>query len=313
MATATQYTYNLPPEYVQQRQKDLLATAFGTEGAPGLIGTPQEIAAQQVAGFTPSQLAAFGLAQQGIGAFQPYVQTGAQTLGTGVASALSGTQQFTPTSETLQPYMDPYQQQVTQQALAEIERQGQLAQSQLAGQATKAGAFGGARYGIQEAELSRNIQDIKSRRIFEDASRNYQQALASAQQASEAQQRRALEASRLLGSFGTQQAGLGQLAQQMYGQDINTLLGIGGQQQQLAQAGLEAARQNILAQQQEPFRRISYGAELLAGLPFGGQTIQQAPVTAPNPFLSFAGGIGSLGTGIGSLLEGFGSFKNPTG
>ena len=95
----------------------------------------------------------------------------------------------------------------------------------------------------------------------------------------------------------------------MLGQDISTLLGVGGQQQQLLQAGLEAQRQNLAAQQQEPFQRISFGTDILAGLPFGGQTISQMPVTPANPFLQFASGIGSLGTGIGSLLEGFGSFK----
>lgn len=94
----------------------------------------------------------------------------------------------------------------------------------------------------------------------------------------------------------------------MLGQDISTLLGVGGQQQQLLQAGLEAQRQNLAAQQQEPFQRISFGTDILAGLPFGGQTISQMPVTPANPFLQFASGIGSLGTGIGSLLEGFGSF-----
>ena len=92
----------------------------------------------------------------------------------------------------------------------------------------------------------------------------------------------------------------------MFGQDLNTLLSIGGQQQQLLQAGLEAQRQNLAAQQQEPFQRISFGTDVLAGLPFGGQTISQIPVTPANPFLTFAGGIGSLGTGIGALLEGFG-------
>ena len=71
----------------------------------------------------------------------------------------------------------------------------------------------------------------------------------------------------------------------------------------------EAQRQNLAAQQQEPFQRISFGTEVLAGLPFGGQTISQIPVTPANPFLQFAGGIGALGTGIGTLLEGLGSFR----
>ena len=328
MATQTTIQQQLPPEYVQERQKDLLLTLFG-QGQPGdenyiqgLINQPRDIPKQQVAGFTQPQQDAFALADLGIGAFQPYVTQAGQTatqagqLGNLAAQTLGGaTQGFVPTTATIDQFRDPYQQFVTQEALREIDRQGAMAQTNLASAAQKAGAFGGSRFGVQEAELARNLGDIKSRRIFEDASRNYQQALASAQAAQEAQQRRQLSAGQQLsgltgqlGNIARTQGGIGQLGQQMLGQDISTLLGVGGQQQQLLQAGLEAQRQNIAAQQQEPFQRISFGTDILAGLPFGGQTISQMPVTPANPFLQFASGIGSLGTGIGSLLEGFGKF-----
>jgi len=338
MAVQQQVTTQLPPEYVQERQKDLLLTLFGNQatqeptlpdGSPnpdyvqGLINVPRDIPMQQVAGFTAPQQAAFQLAGSGIGAFQPFVSQAGQTatqagqLANIAAQTLGGaTQGFTPTTTNIAAFRDPYQQLVTQEALKEIDKQGAMAQTNLASAAQKAGAFGGSRFGVQEAELAKNLGDIKSRRIFEDASKSYQQALASAQAAQEAQQRRQLSAgqqlSGLTGQFGNlakTQAGIGGMGQQMLGTDISTLLGIGGQQQQLLQAGLEAQRQNLAAQQQEPFQRISFGTDILAGLPFGGQTISQMPVTPANPFLQFASGIGSLGTGIGSLLEGFGSFK----
>ena len=73
-------------------------------------------------------------------------------------------------------------------------------------------------------------------------------------------------------------------------------------QQQLGQAQLEAQRQNLLAQQQEPFRRYSYGLEALAGLPFGGTTIQQKEVPTANPFLQALSGIGSLAYGLGQFV-----------
>lgn len=315
MATQTTIQQQLPPEYVQERQKDLLLTLFG-QGQPGdenyiqgLINQPRDIPMQQVAGFTQPQQDAFALADLGIGAFQPYVTQAGQTATTAGQALMGATQAFTPTTATIDQFRDPYQQFVTQEALREIDRQGAMAQTNLASAAQKAGAFGGSRFGVQEAELARNLGDIKSRRIFEDASRNYQQALASAQAAQEAQQRRQLSAGQQLAGLARTQGGIGQLGQQMLGQDISTLLGVGGQQQQLLQAGLEAQRQNLAAQQQEPFQRISFGTDILAGLPFGGQTISQMPVTPANPFLQFASGIGSLGTGIGTLLEGFGSFK----
>jgi hypothetical protein len=323
MATQTTIQQQLPPEYVQERQKNLLLTLFGSQGeeptlpdgspnpnfVQGLINVPRDIPKQQVAGFTAPQQAAFQLAGSGIGAFQPFVTQAGQTAATAGQALTGATQGFVPTAANIAAFRDPYQQFVTQEALREIDRQGAMAQTNLASAAQKAGAFGGSRFGVQEAELARNLGDIKSRRIFEDASRNYQQALASAQAAQEAQQRRQLSAGQQLAGLARTQGGIGQLGQQMLGQDISTLLGVGGQQQQLLQAGLEAQRQNLAAQQQEPFQRISFGTDILAGLPFGGQTISQMPVTPANPFLQFASGIGSLGTGIGSLLEGFGSFK----
>lgn len=338
MVTQTQIQTQLPPPYIQDRQKDLLVTLFGSQGIDeflpdgspnpefvrGLINQPRDLPKQTVAGFTQPQVTAQqAVAQQGIGAFQPFIDAASQTADAAARTGqvagqtiAGGTQGFVPTTQTLDAFRDPYQQFVTQEALKEIDRQGAIAGTNLASAAQKAGAFGGSRFGVQEAELARNIGDIKTRRVFEDASRNYQQALASAQAAQEAQQRRQIAAGQQLtgltgqlGNIARTQGGIGQLGQQLFGQDISNLLGVGAQQQQLLQAGFEAQRQNLAAQQQEPFQRISFGTEVLAGLPFGGQTISQIPVTPANPFLQFAGGIGSLGTGIGTLLEGIGSFQ----
>ena len=338
MVTQTQVTTQLPPPYIQDRQKDLLVTLFGTQGVDeflpdgspnpafvkGLINVPRDIPKQTVAGFTQPQVTAQqAVTQQGIGAFEPFIQAASKTAdAAGTVGELAGqtlaggTQAFVPTTANIGAFRDPYQQFVTQEAIKEIDRQGAIAQTNLASAAQKAGAFGGSRVGVQEAELARNLGDIKTRRVFEDASRNYQQALASAQAAQEAQQRRQIAAGQQLsgltgqlGNLARTQGGIGQLSQQMFGQDISNLLGVGAQQQQLLQAGFEAQRQNLAAQQQEPFQRISFGTEVLAGLPFGGQTISQIPVTPANPFLQFAGGIGALGTGIGTLLEGLGSFR----
>jgi Lon protease-like protein len=126
--------------------------------------------------------------------------------------------------------MDPYQQQVTQEALAELDRQAQMQSQRTAAEAVAAGAFGGSRFGVREAEEARNLAQVKSQRIFEDLSRNYLQAQAA--QRATAQQ---------LGQLGTQtlgvaqaQSGLGSLGQQLQGVDINRLLSVGGVQQQQA-------------------------------------------------------------------------------
>ncbi len=290
----------MPPEYVQQRQQELLNTLFGVNGQQGLVETPLPVIAQQVAGFSPAQQQAFTLAQQGIGGYMPYLQAAEAATGQAQNIATQAGQMFQPGAA--QAFMDPYQQNVTQDALAEIRRQGDIALQSQAAQALKAGAFGGAREGVVRAETERGIQDIMSRRIFEDLSRNYQQALASSQAAGAGQ----LQQAGMLGGLGKQYGALGTTAQAQQLQDIQSLLGVGGMQQQFGQAQLEAQRQNLMAQQQEPYRRYSFGLEALAGLPFGGTTIQQKEVPTANPFLQALGGIGTLAYGIGSL-GGFGS------
>ena len=290
-----QYSYQMPPEYVQQRQQELLNTLFGVNGQQGLVETPLPVIAQQVAGFSPAQQQAFTLAQQGIGGYMPYLQAAEAATGQAQNIATQAGQMFQPGAA--QAFMDPYQQNVTQEALREIRRQGDIVKQAQRAQAYKVGAFGGEREGVLQAETERGIQDIMSRRIFEDLSRNYQQALAASQGAGAGQ----LQQAGMLGGLGKQYGALGTTAQTQQLQDIQSLLGVGGMQQQFGQAQLEAQRQNLMAQQMEPYRRYSYGLEALAGLPFGGTTIQQQEVPTSNPFLQALSGIGSLAYGLGQF------------
>ena len=198
MSTQEQIVTTKVPEYISDRQQELLNTLFGVRqvGQPGdpnyvapqqgVLQLPQTIPQQQVAGFSPTQEAAMNLAFQGIGAFQPFLQASqaAQTAGLGSAAAgADALRQMNFDPSRVQQFMDPYQQAVTQEAVKEIDRQAALAQNQLAGQAVKAGAFGGSRFGIAESELARNTADLKSRRIFEDLSRTFQQAQGAARAA----------------------------------------------------------------------------------------------------------------------------------
>ena len=172
MAVQETITRQGVPTYISERQQQLLNTMFGAQGAPGgLLGQALKVPDQQVVGFTPTQTAAMQMAGQGIGAFQPYLDaaTAAQTAALGTVGAgaqtLAGAQ-FEPTAERMAQFMDPYQQQVTQEALKEIDRQQQIAENRLGGQAVEAGAFGGSRFGLQQSELARNAADMRSRRIF---------------------------------------------------------------------------------------------------------------------------------------------------
>ena len=308
------------PSFISERQQQLLNTLFGraqddpatpdVDESIGIIGRDTIPPAQRVAGFTPTQLQAFQQAQQGLGSFLPFLsdadlaaRQGLQT--TGMATqALQGLD-FSP--QGTKQFMDQYQKDVTDEALKEIDRQAALAENRLAGQAAQAGAFGGSRFGVAQSELARNAQDLRSRRIFEDLSRSYQ--LAGAQQRAMNQQR--MQAAQQFGNIGQTQTGIGrtigqigQSLQQAQGQDINRLLGIGAMQQQLAQTGFDVGRQNVIEAQQEPFRRLSFGSQILQGLGGLGGTTQQtiSPMPIGNPFLQAAGAIGGLATGIGALI-----------
>jgi hypothetical protein len=127
----------------------------------------------------------------GVASFEPFIQRASAgldsaqaTTALGIPSLQQAQQQFDPTTANTQAFMNQYQADVTKEALKQLDQQAAKAQSNLATQAQKAGAFGGARFGVQEAELAKNLQDIKSRRIFEDLSRNFLQA----QQPTRAQQ-----------------------------------------------------------------------------------------------------------------------------
>ena len=309
------------PPYIEKRTEQLLASVFGDPNATknpgesdeafnlrkfGRAGISQAIPGFQFAGFTPEQQQAFQLASSGIGSYAPYLQQAGTDLGIAGANYLGGAQAYDPKSA--QAFMDPYQQQVTQQALQEYDRQGAMAQNKLAGQAVKGGVFGGSRYGVQEAELGRNLQDIKSRRIFEDMSRNYQQAQGAALGSFADQQKRQLMADQGLAGLAKQRAGLGALSSQLGQQDIQSLLGVGGMQQQLGQGMLEAQRQQQLMAQREPFNRLGFASDILRGVPSGQISYTTQPQT--NPFAQALGlgiaGLGAMGQfGQGGGWSGF--------
>ena len=312
MATDTTIQQVQYPQWIEENQQQLLNSIFGVSGQPGLVDQATTVPQQQVQGFTQPQQDAFTLAQQGIGGFQPYLQSAlgqqfgaAGTTGQGI-QALQG-MSFDPSN--VSQYMDPYQQNVTQEALKEIDRQSAMAGNQLAGQAVGAGAFGGSRFGLQQSELARGAQDLKSKRIFEDMSRNFQQAQAAQQTANQ----QMMQQGQVFGQLGQMQSGIGgQLAnlggqqQQLAAGDVSSLMGIGGLQQQLGQNVLGANYANQIAAQQLPFNTASFASNILAQqAPFGGsQTQTISPFGQTNPYAQAAGAVGTLfNTGQGGLAS----------
>jgi len=178
----------------------------------GLAGIPQTVPAQQIAPLTQAQQTAITKAQEGLGAYQPFLDAASTSVGAGLGAIGAGVQTLDPSQ--VSTFMDPFQQQVTQQALAELDRQAAMQGQRTAAEAVAAGAFGGSRFGVREAEEARNLAQVKSQRIFEDLSRNFLQAQQA--QARTAQQLGALGSQTLQGARSQLQsaqglAGLGQL------------------------------------------------------------------------------------------------------
>jgi hypothetical protein len=265
-------------------QEDFLADIFAQ--AEALKETPMPFAPQQLAGLSETQQQAAQLGKAGIGSYLPYMQ--AATL----AAQQSGA--FNQPGAVTQ-FMNPFEQAVIDQSMQDIARSGQMQQNQLAAQAAGAGAFGGSRGALAQSELTRNILDQQARTAAQLRASGFGQAQQAAQQAAQLAGQQAAQ-------FGTM---AGQ-AQQFGTQDINTLLGLGSMEQSQAQAALDVARQNALAQQALPFQQVGFMSDIFRGVPSLQQT-STATTTPPPSTGSQLLGLGIAGLGAAGQA---GSFSN---
>lgn len=193
-------------------------------------------------------------------------------------------------------YMDPYQQEVIDKYAQEMQRQFDISQQGRSAQALQAGAFGGGREGVYQAEGLRGFQQELGSGIAGLLSKGYGQAQTMAQQ------NFADEMKRLQGAAGLELAGgeLGMGAGQAfsnlgtaYGSTMaNTAttlgnLGVTGQQAQ--QDIYNRQYQNELAQYMDPYNRLNFMSGILSGIPQG--FMQNAIQPQGNPLLA---GIGAL-------------------
>lgn len=280
MAAAGQTASGLPSAFLEPFASTLGAYTISE------LQRPIDISqiAPKVAGIDPF----IQIAQQraALGAGLGEIQRGAEgeitgfTGGTGISSyepyIEAITQQGILEPTGYQQYMSPYQQSVIDQATQSLQRQAQIAANQRAAQATQAGAYGGARFGVQEAEaqsgLGRNIADITAQL----QAQNYAQAV----------QRQQQQLSNLTGlaSFvpGLEQAQIQQLG----------ALGAGSQGYQ--QSILDAMTQAAQLENTYGLGRLGTGANIFANIA-GGIPAQPTAPLAQNPAL----------TGIGAFANAF--------
>ena len=148
---------------------------------------------------------------------------------------------FTP--DQTQAFMNQYEDAAVQQALADIARQGEIQQQNVAFQAEQAGAFGGGRQAVAEQELARNVLEQQGRTAAQMRAAGFESASDRAQQAFEQSQARQQNVAQLTGQLG--QAGVGASAQaaQAAGQ-------LGLSAEELAQRGaLQGAQLGLSAEQ----------------------------------------------------------------
>jgi hypothetical protein len=233
--------------------------------------------AQQAAtqpGFNTGIMTALDAAEQAkLAAAQPGFKQASSTLQQGIGALGGGAQAYDPSSA--QQFMNPYQQQVIDEATRQINRQADIQRQNLQAQAVRAGAFGGSREGVQRAELERATAEQRNAAIVGALSSGYNTAQQQAQTAFEQQQQRQLaQAQGYQGAAGTQasiaaqQAGLGQSAAQQLAQAAQLQTAAAGTQGQL---GLSAAQQQAAAGQAN-----LQGANQLANMQTQGAQLGQS-------------------------------------
>ncbi len=217
-------------------QGDMRAAGFGAEqeamsGQRGILDAARGISGQ------------VGRAQSGAGEAAQRARAETAAAGRdlrsagqmGRGSALQGISQLAGTGQEYDPssasrYMDPYNRDVIDAQQAEIARLGEKQKQDARSQQVQAGAFGGSRGAIQEAEIGRNVLQQQAKTGAELRSQGFQQAQQQAQQAFEQSQGRRQQAAQLTGQLGQAGAQTGISAAGQAGQ-------LGLSAEQLAQRG----------------------------------------------------------------------------
>jgi len=300
--TSQNVTQTSIPEYARPYVERMMGKAEAVSNQPY-----QSYGGERIAGFAPMQQQAF----QGVQNLQPAQQLGSATQMAGIAGLGSmrvgqNYQNMATDPGSMQAYMSPYIQNALQPQMYEASRQSDIMGQKNAAQAVGAGAFGGSRFGLQEAERQRNLGQNLSN-IYGTGMQN---AFQNAQQAQQFGSTLGLQG---LGQ-GLQAANtLGQLGNTQFGQQkdiINAQSTAGSQQQTLEQQRLQQQYQDFLTQRGYPQQQLSYMSDMLRGLPMSQST--QSMYQAPPSMLTQAAGAGLTAKGLGFFAEG-GSVNQPAG
>ena len=200
----------------------------------------------RVAGFNPDQLGGFNATRAMFNqsmAYNPMANINALAN----QSAQSLLDPYGGQANRIEAYQNPYNTQVIDQSLNDLDRARQIRLQSDQDRAIGAGAFGGSRSALLEAETNRNFADAAARTSSNLRQSGYNNSL------NAAMQDRNFRSGIQSGLLGDQYRNLGLLS------------GIGTQQQGLQQAGMDAGYNEFL-------RALGYGPQqlgLLSGAVFG--------------------------------------------
>jgi len=314
------------PEYAQPYVEQMLGSAQKEIYNYDAAGNPTGIKPYKAfskdpnayfAGFSPMQQQS----QQEAANMQVTPETGAASGLAGAAGMDALSTQYNPYGAYAQQfgqqqadqYMSPYMQNVVNVQQSAAQRQADIARTGRNTQAMRAGAFGGSRQAITDAEAGRALADqqgaIQAQGLqssFAQAQQQFnadQAARMQAQQANIGQQQFGADL-RMKGlQTGLQAAGqLGQLGQNIYGQrmGINQLRNqYGSQQQALEQSKINQQIQDYATGQQYPMMQLANMSALTRGLPMQSSTTQVYQA-APSMASQLAG-LGTAAYGLSQL------------
>ena len=219
---------------------------------------------------------------------------------------LGGTgQEFSPTA--IASYMNPYEQQVVEQAMQDIRREGDIREQGLRAQAASVGAFGGSRQAVAESELARNLLEQQARTSGQLRMSGYQQASQQAQQAFEQAKQRQQAQAQLASQIGRS------------GADVGLQAAIAGSEQSLKAAGLgqqgavAAGQQGLMASElagrmaqagaQTGLQAAGLGQQSAAQLGQLGLQYGQLGQSDVQQLANIAQARAQMGQGLGSLAQ----------
>ena len=315
MSTQTQYVVNRQDPAIEAYRLGLLGDV--QKYIKGQIERGDAPPDYEVAGLSPGEQASITAAQTGVGAYQPFLTQGSSTVDQGATAmsegigALAGTgAMYDPNS--YQDFMNPYEDQVIDNTMADIRRQGDIAQQGVRAQAVGAGAFGGSRGQIAQSELDRNVMKQQADTAAQMRAAGFQNAQQAAMNAFESGMGRQQQLGQLtgqlatgLGGLGIQQAGLGEMGTNLNTQDIQNLMTTGATERGVNQAGLDALRLTNLQRYTQPYQQYGFLSDIYSGTPTGSSTLTAASAPQVSPFQTAMGlGISGLAAASGAQRAG---------